>query len=172
MTVIQSEQRDLIDFSINREPNAWKVINDGVMGGMSRGIFQLGDDVGVFKGKVSTENNGGFTLMRNRPGTIDLDGYNTFVLRLKGDGKKYKFRVKTTKYEQCAYTFEFTTSGAWEDIEIPFSKLEPRFRGKSLDMPNFEGRQIEEVAFLISNKQTESFEIQIARISTCGPGIS
>ena len=38
------------------------------------------------------------------------------------------------------------------------------FRGYRLDIPNFKGQQMEEIAFLIGNKKEESFKLLIDSI--------
>ncbi|WP_286938426.1 MULTISPECIES: hypothetical protein [unclassified Algoriphagus] len=35
------------------------------------------------------------------------------------------------------------------------------FRGRDLNMENFPGDQVEEIAFLIGNKKAESFKLEI-----------
>jgi hypothetical protein len=38
------------------------------------------------------------------------------------------------------------------------------FRGRTLSMPNYEGTSLEEIAFLIGNKQNEDFQLMIDKI--------
>jgi NADH dehydrogenase [ubiquinone] 1 alpha subcomplex assembly factor 1 len=40
----------------------------------------------------------------------------------------------------------------------------PSFRGRTLDMPNFESDFIEELRFLIGNKKPQNFELIIDKI--------
>ena len=42
--------------------------------------------------------------------------------------------------------------------------MEPAFRGYKLDQPNFDGLQMEEIAFLIGNKKEQSFKLFIDSI--------
>jgi hypothetical protein len=44
---------------------------------------------------------------------------------------------------------------------IPFEKLEPTFRGRKLNIPNFSNQLLEEICFLISNKREENFKLLI-----------
>ena len=48
----------------------------------------------LFTGKVSLENNGGFSSVRYNTGKTDVEGYVTLGLYLKGDGKKYQLRIR------------------------------------------------------------------------------
>ncbi|MGB5320860.1 CIA30 family protein [Lutimonas sp.] len=158
------DKMTIFDFAKESSSEGWYVVNDGVMGGLSRGRFNIEQGLAVFKGQVSTDNNGGFTMIQNRFRTIVTENHKAFVIELKGDGKDYQFRVKSDKYQQYSYVSQFSTTGEWETITIPFSSMEPRFRGRALDLPNFNGTKIEEIAFLIGNKRDESFELQISNI--------
>jgi hypothetical protein len=43
--------------------------------------------------------------------------------------------------------------------------MKPTFRGRVLDIPNYPGETMEEIAFLISNKKNEAFQLEISKIS-------
>lgn len=159
------EKMTIFDFSQETSSNGWYVVNDGVMGGLSQGQFSREKDVAIFKGNVSTDNNGGFTMIQNQFETIKTDQFTAFTIRLKGDGKDYQFRVRSDKNQRHSYVYQFSTTGEWQEISIPFSSLAPSYRGRSLEMPNFDGAKIEEIAFLIGNKKKESFTLILDRIS-------
>lgn len=86
------------------------------------------------------------------------------MIHLKSDGKRYQFRAKTNKDDQQAYISYFETSGEWQTIEITLSALEPFFRGRKLNMPNFSAVELEEVGFMIGNKVNENFQLVIDKI--------
>lgn len=155
----------IVDFTPESELSQWRVVDDGVMGGRSAGDLYL-DDEGhaVFTGKVSLENNGGFSSIRHRFRTKDVEAYDAIVLYIKGDGKRYQFRVKESARDYHSYGTYFSTTGVWQVIEIPFSTLSPQFRGRKLPMPNFAGQDMQELAFLIGNKTAESFRLEIDKI--------
>ena len=87
------------------------------------------------------------------------------VLKLKGDGKNYQFRVKDKFYKRYSYIHEFQTNGEWQTIEIPFDVMYASFRGNRLDIPNYNGSQMQEIAFLIANKRNEQFNLMIDSIA-------
>jgi len=159
-----SAQHILFDFSKN-DDKGWWIVNDGVMGGLSEGDFQVTDMKAIFSGRVSTDNNGGFTMVRKQFSSVSILDHKSFVILLKGDGKTYQFRVKSNANQRHSYVYSFTTTTEWQEIIIPFSSLEPRFRGRKVDTANFDGQQIEEIAFLIGNKQKESFQLILDKIS-------
>jgi len=157
-----NEPMTLFDFTKNGELSNWRVVDDVVMGGRSDGNLTINDDGnGVFDGKVSLDNYGGFSSVRYRFEQQEIAQFNTCKIRLKGDGKQYQFRAKTNISDRHSYIRYFQTSGDWETIEIPMADLYPTFRGRKLNMPNFPSKQIEEIAFLIGNKKTESFRLEL-----------
>jgi hypothetical protein len=92
---------------------------------------------------------------------VNLSEKSKFVIKVKGDGKTYQFRCKSNLYDRQSYVYEFETTGEWQEIEIPFAEMYPRFRGYNLDMPNYEGASLAEIAFLIGNKRRETFQLEI-----------
>ena len=143
----------------------WTVVNDDVMGGKSSGGFYLNEEGnGVFKGHVSLENNGGFSSLRYRFDEISTKSFSKIILKIKGDGKKYQFRIKSKASNKHAYISYFNTSKDWESIEFSLSKMYPTFKGRMLDMPNYNANDIEEIAFLIANKAAEDFKLDIDSI--------
>jgi len=165
LTATSMSAQDIYDFSLNRNPNDWYVVDDGVMGGRSNGsIAYSSEGHGIFEGDVSLANNGGFTSIRHRVTDIETKGYNLFRLRIKGDGKNYQFRVKTSLKDYQSYVYEFETTGEWQEISIPFGQMYPSFRGMKLDMANYPGEFMRECTFLISNKKEEKFRLEIDKI--------
>jgi hypothetical protein len=43
--------------------------------------------------------------------------------------------------------------------------MKPSFRGRELDIPNYDVQVMEELAFLIANYKAESFRLEIDKIS-------
>jgi NADH dehydrogenase [ubiquinone] 1 alpha subcomplex assembly factor 1 len=155
----------LYNFNSNTNPADWMVVNDGVMGGLSEGYFKVNDaGHGIFEGEVSLENNGGFSSIRHRLNLSDINPKGTVVIRLKGDGKNYQFRIKAKNRDYHSYQYTFSTSGKWQEVEIPLTKFTPTFRGMKPNLPNFDKNTIQEIGFLIANKKEESFRLEIDSI--------
>ena len=55
----------LFDFSGSAAEPGWTAVNDGVMGGVSRGGAKLIDGSLHFRGILSLDNNGGFSSIRS-----------------------------------------------------------------------------------------------------------
>ncbi|NRD22794.1 CIA30 family protein [Winogradskyella litoriviva] len=154
-------------FNFNSDSNIsnWKIVDDVVMGGRSNGEFKLSNEgYGEFSGKISLENNGGFSSVRYAFETLNSSGYSKFIIRIKGDGKMFQFRVKANSNSRHSYIYKFNTTRDWQTIEIPFKEMSPSFRGYALDIPNYNGEQMENITFLIGNKKEESFMLLIDSI--------
>ena len=144
----------------------WTVVDDRVMGGRSEGNFEVNSEgLGVFEGYVTTENNGGFSSLRYNFEGLKTAGFTSVILKLKGDGKSYQFRLKGSDNQRHSYIYSFKTSGEVQEISIPLKDFIPSFRGYTLDIPNFNANKIEEIAFLIGNKTKENFRLEIESIS-------
>src|SRR5210317_574887 len=84
-------------FEFNKDTNiqGWNIVNDVVMGGRSSSNFMINEDgFGVFSGKISLANNGGFSSVRHEFQPIQVNKEDKISVRLKGDGKNYQIRVK------------------------------------------------------------------------------
>ncbi len=158
--------KEIYTFTTQTKVNEWRIMNDGVMGGISNSSLTLTDTGhGQFSGHVSLENNGGFASIQLNK-IVELTQYPAaekkfIVLRVKGDGKAYEFRLKGEISKSESYVHQFTTTGEWENIKLPISEFYPQFRGRKLNIPNFNFKNIEQVSFLIANKQEEDFKLLI-----------
>ena len=166
LTLLNMNQDILFDFRSDGRLDNWYIVNDGVMGGLSQSTLQINQEGhGLFRGMISLDNYGGFASVRHNFKTRDISAFSKIVIKLKGDGKKYQFRAKNNDRNYYSYTYTFQTSGDWETIEIPLNEMIPTFRGRILDMPNFNHLVLEELAILIGNKKEESFQLLIDHIS-------
>ncbi len=157
-------EKTLFDFTTPTNPAAWQIVNDDVMGGVSRSRFHLTNGVAVFHGDVSLENNGGFASVRSLPARHDLTGCDAFIIRVCGDGRSYKFTARTTRsFDSPIYQVVFKTKlGKWEEVCLPLKEFVPTFRGRVLSgEPPLAPEKITSVGFLISDKQAGAFRLQI-----------
>lgn len=127
----------LFDF---RQPSAlndtWGALDDVVMGGVSASSFQLQAGSALFTGNVSTANSGGFASVRTRnfEPVLNLSGSAGLVLRIQGDGQRYKFLIRDEEsWDSVAYARSFDTiEHQWITVRIPFADMVPVFRAKTL----------------------------------------
>lgn len=155
----------LFNFNTSSDLSNWYVVNDGVMGGISDSSLVINEEGhAVFSGLVRLENNGGFASIRYNFNAISVSEKTELHIKLKGDGKKYQFRVKDTENTYYSYVFTAETSGDWETIKIPLNEMKPQFRGRQLNINNFDKTSISEFAILIGNKKKETFQLLIDNI--------
>ncbi|XP_055804099.1 protein HIGH CHLOROPHYLL FLUORESCENCE PHENOTYPE 173, chloroplastic isoform X3 [Solanum dulcamara] len=144
----------------------WGALDDVVMGGVSQSTFQIdltggenGGPTGLFKGIVTTANNGGFASIRtkNFSEPEDLSAYDGLELRLKGDGRRYKLIVRTSRdWDTVGYTLIFDTVEGWQSVRLPFSSLMPIFRARTvLDAPPFDPSQITSLQLMFSKFESD-----------------
>jgi NADH dehydrogenase [ubiquinone] 1 alpha subcomplex assembly factor 1 len=156
----------LFNFTTDSDISNWSIVDDVVMGGRSDGNMSLNKEGHAeYTGEISLKNNGGFSSLRYYFKSLNTANFSKFILKVKGDGKAFQFRVKDNRNYRYSYIVTFATTGDWQTIEIPFSKMYGSYRGRILDIPNFEGKQMEEITFLIGNKKEENFRLLINSIS-------
>ena len=66
------------DFGGKEGEPKWFSVDDGVMGGVSKGKLSVEDGTLVFSGKLSLENNGGFSSLRSGDKKYDFSGKGGF----------------------------------------------------------------------------------------------
>ena len=87
-----------------------------------------------------------------------------FLLRVKGDGNTYKFRL-TMKGSYANYSANFKTiKGQWVDIEIPVENFQPYYFGRSIRAPKLKVQKVNSMGILISDKQEGNFLLEIEHI--------
>ncbi len=78
--------------------------------------------------------------------------------------KNTSFRWNQYEVITIPNIYEFETTTEWQSIEIPITELYASFRGRTVDFPNYDGTNLEEIAFLVGNKKNETFELIIDKI--------
>ncbi len=161
----------------------WGAVDDVVMGGVSESSIRLIDNAALFTGIVSTANSGGFASIRTRnfDPPLNLAGYEGINLRVKGDGKRYKFILRAeAKWDGISYCYSFDTEkDTWIDVRIPFDALIPVFRAKTLrDSPAFDPSHIYAFQLMLSKFEYDgglnpkfepgAFALQVEAIAAYG----
>jgi NADH dehydrogenase [ubiquinone] 1 alpha subcomplex assembly factor 1 len=154
---------------------AWQIVNDGVMGGLSKGKVEF-TNAGVmrFSGTLSLENNGGFSTVRSAGVDFNLSNDAGLLLLVKGDGRTYEARLDSDarfrgNLVSFAGKFE-TTKGKWQQVKIPFSEFKGGFRGVDLPDKVLDPSLIERVWILLADKREGPFDLEVDWIRTYGKG--
>lgn len=149
----------------------WRIVDDGVMGGLSQGKREIGKD-GIlrFFGTLSLENNGGFSSLRTGDVKLDLSGADGVVLRVKGDGRTYQLRFSTdAEYRGREMSFQagFSTSkGEWTEVKVPFKRFLGTWRGIELADKAFDPAKIRRIGLQLADKNAGAFELHVDWIRT------
>lgn len=154
----------LLDASIMKTENRWRIVNDGVMGGLSSSKATVKDDIIIFSGNVSLENNGGFASLRSPVKDYNFEKLSGIEIKVKGDGKRYSISMKeTTYFSGYFYTSTFQTKkDEWITIKIPFDQFKLYYFGKETKSnKKIPLNNIKEISLLIGDKQEGSFKVEI-----------
>ena len=167
--VSEPNQETLFNFKSEKSGDDWIVVNDNVMGGRSEGGFNIKKKRLLFSGSTNT-NGGGFSSIRTKPKSLGLANKDGIVLRYKGDGRTYKFGVRMEK-SSVSYRADFKTSKdgkGWEIAKIPFSSLQPSWRGVKLSLSRYplDKDKIQSIGVMIYDKKDGPFQLHIDWINT------
>jgi monofunctional biosynthetic peptidoglycan transglycosylase len=165
----EKEFMTIIDFS--RGDVTWPHINDGVMGGISSGEMSAAGGYATFQGIVSFENNGGFSSVRSQAVVHELSAFEGLVLRVRGDGKRYGFRLKTdASFDGVSYQVVIQPPAReWTEISVPFTDFIPVYRGRVVgDHPPLDPSRIATFGLIIS-RQEGPFRIDIESVKAYPP---
>ncbi len=155
------------DFTASSANLGWYVVNDNVMGGRSEGDFTQAQGEIMFTGRTNTRG-GGFSSIRTQALRLDLSNHAGIRLRIKGDGRRYTWRLTTTarwRGREVSYWADFETrEGEWETVDVPFSSFVPRFRGYELNGPALDTRQITGMGLMIYDNLDGPFTLQLESV--------
>ena len=94
-----------------RSQGQWSIVNDDVMGGVSQGSAQAVDDVLLFKGDISLENNGGFSSVSFKPESkMDMSASTVHFIKVKRKSKNF-FNSRESKFVLNHHMDEHTDFG-------------------------------------------------------------
>jgi len=162
---IQNNTETISNFDKNSDDIRWFTVNDGVMGGLSSGIFQYKENsTGVFKGNLSLENNGGFSWLKAVDSEMNLKEAEGIKIKVKGDGRKYALTLKNPERRSVMYFASFfeTKKGEWEEITLPMKSFKGYFYGQNVNAVSSMNRaKIKELGFILLDKKPGPFELEI-----------
>ncbi|WP_411826470.1 CIA30 family protein [Luteolibacter sp. AS25] len=143
----------------------WFPVDDGVMGGVSKGGLEVKEGNLIFSGEISLKNNGGFSSLRKVVKGSDFSGKDGFVMRVKGDGRTYKMRIETDARfngSEIGYQVDFETKdGEFIEVRVPFASFEPGWRGRDLDGPPMDLSKVEEIGLVLADGKEGEFKIEV-----------
>jgi hypothetical protein len=127
----------------SRSGASWRLVTDGVMGGVSSGTLTLASmdnrDCLRLQGNVRLENNGGFVQA-----AVDIDAataaklpaYSGIAIDVYGNDEAYNLHLRTDDLwlPWQSYRATFQAAPRWQTVQLPFADFSPYRTRKPLDV--------------------------------------
>ena len=152
-----------MDFRSAETVLAGRIVNDGVMGGVSQSALRSDPEGVFFEGMVSLANNGGFASMRFPVSFPELT--HSLELFARGEIKRYKLILRTEKAPQVIYESDFSVASTWQPHRFKLEDFKPSFRGRSVQAPALTFSDVSEFGVLIADKQEGDFRVQVRTLT-------
>ena len=164
---MNAQSFDIVNPEKNTGMKNWNIVNDDVMGGISKSNLSIDDENNlIFNGYLSLENNGGFASIRCELKNNDLSNEDGIYLKVKGDGRKYQFRIQSKVSRWANYSNEFNTKkDLVQTFYLPFKDFKPSWRGRRLNnLPTLKGGDVTGIGFLLGDKIQGKFKLEIIEV--------
>ena len=140
-------------------------MHDRVMGGMSTGRMVASEFGLRFEGVISLENNGGFASVR-RPLVRDLAAARGVRLRVRGDGRRYQFRLRPDERpDSIAWRVQFDSTDHWRELTFGWADFEPVFRGTPTPRAGpVVPADIRLIGFMLADGKAGTFRLEISSV--------
>ncbi len=153
-----------IDFKTDGAGQDWRVVVDGVMGGLSTATLELTEQSLVLDGSVSLENNGGFASVRSPYGDYSLAAYDSVTVRYRATGQS--FYLSTDIHRQWwlpSYRLHYPQSAEWTELTHAVGSMkETRIGEPTGNMITAEQLdQIIQMGFITGDKSSGPFRIEV-----------
>ncbi|MEM8935398.1 MAG: CIA30 family protein [Pseudomonadota bacterium] len=161
----------LIDFADGEEKARWQVVNDGVMGGLSKGALRFQDGALTFEGFINT-NGGGFSSIRRyiEPGT--LSDVVALRLNVKSDDRAYDISMRSSaRYRGRRVAFQApiptSTTNEWNEMTVRFADLKASLFGRPVSGAVFDASEVMQIGVIIADGVDGDFKMQMRSIEIC-----
>jgi NADH dehydrogenase [ubiquinone] 1 alpha subcomplex assembly factor 1 len=153
----------MLDFSSPEVVRGFRVINDGVMGGVSTSRLGSADGAMLFEGEVSLENNGGFASFRGPVRFSDESA--TLLMMVRGDGQRYKLTLKPDDSPGTAqYQAAFVATREWQTLRFEADDFAASYRGRPVNAPRLRFADMRYLGLLIADRQQGAFKVEIKAV--------
>ena len=144
LLIIDDRRSGTLDSTLG---TSWRLITDGVMGGVSSGTLTLEtiDQRNCLRmqGDVRLENNGGFVQVALEIGgtvAADASAYRGIVMDVYGNDETYNLHLRTDDLwlPWQSYRATFQAPASWQMVQLPFAEFTPYKTSKALDVTELE----------------------------------
>lgn len=154
-----------IDFGTNNGLANWRVVNDGVMGGVSTGQVSYSDTSMTFAGNVSLKNNGGFASIRSSYQQRDLSEFTKVRIKYRSEGYIFAFSMnKDRRFWIPNYKQDMEqTNWEWKTSEFDLLDFKEYYIGRPTGkkVSETELGKIIQIGFITNEKREGAFKIEI-----------
>jgi len=162
-------RRVVADFADSQEADAWRVVNDDVMGGRSEGDTHFDDGHMTFFGSINT-NGGGFSSVRRAIEPGQLTGADRVRLRVKTDGRPYRVTFRDGSHSRRGEVMyrapiEAAASDGWQTVSVAFADLEASFHGNPVDAEPFDPAAAYELGLILNDTRDGPFHLAVQWIA-------
>lgn len=116
-----------------------------------------------FFGTLSLENNGGFASVRSREAKLGLEKDDAIVIRVRGDGRDYNFRLNVPRsVSRNSYEQSFKTKkDEWIEVTLPMDKFVATWRGRVFPNEKFDPSNVTGMGIQLSDKKPGQFKLEV-----------
>lgn len=161
-------EKVLASFATQDAVKAWNSVNDGVMGGVSKGgASRTEQGTLLFSGELSLENNGGFASIRTEPRSLGLAGSSAIVVKARGDGRTYSIELRVAgQMGASSYRADLPTSaGQWQETRIALEDFKPQAFGRALPFKAVNPANVDSIGFTLADKKAGPFKLEIESVN-------
>ncbi|MEM6347356.1 MAG: CIA30 family protein [Bacteroidota bacterium] len=154
-----------LDFGAKKDGTDWQTLNDGVMGGLSKGQIDLSPNALKFFGEVSLDNYGGFTSVKSPFGQYDLSDAKKLTIRYKTEGQRISISLENSDafYKPYYKLLLPDTKGKWVVTEANISDFKEYNLGQETAIPISDDflKGVRRIGFITSEKRAGRFVVEI-----------
>jgi len=161
---IRPDSLSLFEFGSAKEAS-WRVVNDGVMGGRSKGFVSLEEGTLRFTGTLVTRG-GGFTSLRAARPT-DLSNYDGLELLVRGNGRTFEIEVSDgarLRGRSVSRRAAFKTTDEWIVVRVPFSSLLTTVFGQPVNVKSIDLSNVDSFGLYIADGIDGAFRLEVDAI--------
>lgn len=159
------QEAKTFDFGANRVGQNWRVSNDDVMGGLSKGKMRLTESTLQFEGVISLRNNGGYTFVKGPFQQYDLSSTTQVEIRYRSRNQTIGINFEAdrrwyTPYYKLLLT---DTEGEWKTVTLDLTDSLEYKRGKQTGslMPISFMTRVIRLGFSNTDLKEGSFEFEV-----------
>lgn len=159
----------VIDFNDRSFLREWTVVNDSVMGGVSRSRVDRTEEGNLlFEGTLSLANNGGFASARGRPNGLDFKGASSIAIDVRGDGRTYYLDLRLRGQSMGgSFRASFpTVENEWTRIAIPFSRFVRQAYGRYYQGSSVNPDRVDSIGFTLADKNPGAFRLEVRSVES------